>query len=35
VIGTVGRTGNATAFHLHFELRVDGKAVDPGPYLNR
>ncbi len=29
VIGTVGRTGNATTSHLHFELRVDGEAVDP------
>lgn len=35
VIGTVGRSGNATTFHLHFELRVDGEAVDPIPYLNR
>ena len=35
VIGTVGRSGNATAYHLHFELRVDGEAVDPVPYLNR
>ena len=35
VIGTVGRSGNATAFHLHFELRVDGEAVDPTPHLNR
>jgi murein DD-endopeptidase MepM/ murein hydrolase activator NlpD len=35
VIGTIGRTGNATANHLHFELRVDGEAVDPSPYLNR
>ena len=35
VIGTIGRSGNATAFHLHFELRVDGEAVDPVPYLNR
>jgi len=35
VIGTVGRSGNATTHHLHFELRVDGKTVDPGPYLNR
>jgi murein DD-endopeptidase MepM/ murein hydrolase activator NlpD len=34
-IGTIGRTGNATTHHLHFELRVDGKAVDPMPYLNR
>jgi len=35
VIGTVGRSGNATTYHLHFELRVDGEAVDPDPYLNR
>ena len=35
VIGTVGRSGNATTYHLHFELRVDGEAVDPVPYLNR
>ena len=35
VIGTVGRSGNATTRHLHFELRVDGEAVDPVPYLNR
>ena len=35
VIGTVGRSGNATTHHLHFELRVDGVAVDPVPYLNR
>jgi len=35
VIGTVGRTGNATTHHLHFELRVDGKAVDPSPYMTR
>lgn len=35
VIGTVGRSGNASTFHLHFELRVDGEAVDPVPYLKR
>ena len=35
VIGTIGRSGNATTHHLHFELRVDGEAVDPVPYLNR
>lgn len=35
VIGTVGRSGNATTHHLHFEVRVDGEAVDPVPYLNR
>lgn len=35
VVGTVGRSGNATTHHLHFELRVGGVAVDPVPYLNR
>lgn len=35
VIGTVGRSGNATTHHLHFELRVDGEAMDPVPYLDR
>jgi len=35
VIGTVGRSGNATTYHLHFEFRVDGDAVDPVPYLKR
>jgi len=35
VIGTVGRSGNATTYHLHFELRLDGVAVNPVPYLNR
>lgn len=34
VVGTVGRTGNATTDHLHFELRLDGQAVDPAPYLH-
>jgi murein DD-endopeptidase MepM/ murein hydrolase activator NlpD len=35
VIGTIGRSGNATTHHLHFEVRVDGEPVDPVPYLNR
>jgi murein DD-endopeptidase MepM/ murein hydrolase activator NlpD len=35
VIGTIGRSGNATTHHLHFELRIDGEAVDPVPYLKR
>lgn len=33
LIGFVGNTGQSTGPHLHFELRVDGKAVDPQAYI--
>ena len=33
VIGTVGKSGNATGFHLHYEVRRNGVAIDPRPYL--
>lgn len=33
IIGTVGRTGNATGAHLHFEVRRGGAACDPESYL--
>lgn len=35
LIGFVGDSGNAegTAPHTHFELHIDGRQVDPNPYL--
>ena len=32
-IGEIGRSGKVTGVHLHFEVRIDGKTVDPLSYL--
>jgi hypothetical protein len=34
IIGKMGKTGKATARHLHWGIKVDGKWIDPAPYLD-
>ena len=33
ILGRVGSTGRSTGPHLHYEVRIDGEAVDPGRFL--
>ncbi len=33
ILGKIGSTGRSTAPHLHYEVRLDGDAVDPRRYL--
>ena len=33
IVGRVGSTGRSTGPHLHYEVRMDGEAVDPARFL--
>lgn len=32
-LGAMGTSGNVTGSHLHFEVRLGGRAVNPGPWF--
>ena len=34
-IASVGKSGNASGYHLHFEIRVNNRPVDPLVYLRK
>lgn len=33
ILGYMGQSGRATGVHLHYEVRVDGRPMNPVPYL--
>ncbi len=35
IIGTVGNSGISNGYHLHYEIILNNKKIDPFPYINR
>ena len=33
ILGAMGHTGNATGVHLHYEVRLNNRCVNPQPYM--
>lgn len=34
IVGKIGSTGHSTGYHLHYEVRLKGKPINPNKFLN-